>query len=94
MSAAQSGFVNRIITELAKTAPEISPAMVIGTGATQIRQFFPPEQVPIVVAAYMAGIKVTLAIVVALAGFTCLVALFVPRARLNAEALKSAGGAA
>jgi hypothetical protein len=36
ISAAQSGFVNRMITALAKTAPSVSSHMVIGTGATQI----------------------------------------------------------
>jgi hypothetical protein len=42
----------------------------------------------------MAGIKVALAIVVGLTGFTCVIVAFVPRAKLNAEALKNAGGAA
>lgn len=68
--------------------------MVIGTGATQIRRVFPAEQVPTIVLAYMAGIKVALALVVALVGFTCVIVVFVPRARLNAEALKKSGGAA
>ena len=94
MSAAQSGFVNRLMTELGKTLPEVNPQMVIGTGATQIRHVFPADQVPAIVLAYMAGIKVTLALVVGLVGFTCLIVVFVPRKRLNAEALKEAGGVA
>lgn len=89
-AAAQSGFVNRVLTELAKTAPEIDPQKVIATGATQIRTAFPPEQVPAVVLAYMAGIKVTLAIAVGLTSFACLIAVFVPRKRLNAEAIQGA----
>jgi hypothetical protein len=42
----------------------------------------------------MAGIKVVLALVVGLTGLTCVVAVFVPREKLNAEALKNAGAAA
>lgn len=89
-AAAQSGFVNRVLTELARTAPEIDPHMVVATGATQIRHAFTPDQVPLVVLAYMEGIKVTLAIAVSLTCFACLVAVFVPRKRLNAEAIQGA----
>jgi hypothetical protein len=81
-----------MMTELAKTAPDVDPQMVIGTGATQIRHTFPAEQVPGIVLAYMAGIKVTFALVVGLVGFTCVVGLFVPWKKLNAESLQ--GGVA
>ncbi|KAF1841295.1 MFS general substrate transporter [Cucurbitaria berberidis CBS 394.84] len=94
ISAAQSGFVNRMVNELAKTAPHINPQMVIGTGATQIRHAFPADQVPAIILAYMAGIKVTFALVVALVGVTCLLVAFVPREQLHAEAREGAGGAA
>ncbi|KAH7408372.1 major facilitator superfamily domain-containing protein [Phaeosphaeria sp. MPI-PUGE-AT-0046c] len=89
-AAAQSGFVNRVLTELAKTAPEIDPQKVIATGATQIRTAFPPDQVSAVVLAYMAGIKVTLAIAVGLTSFACLLAFLVPRKRINADAIEGA----
>lgn len=94
VSAAQSGFVNRLVSELRKTAPEINPQVVIGTGATQIRHAFPANQVPAIVSAYMSGLKVTFALAVALVGFTCLVVVFVPRKKLNAQALSGAGAAA
>jgi hypothetical protein len=86
--------VNRLLSELARIAPEINPQMVVGTGATQIRNVFPADQIPQIVLAYMAGIKVTLAISLGLTGFTCVIVAFVPRARLNAEAVKNSGGAA
>jgi hypothetical protein len=92
ISAAQSGFVNRMITELAKTAPGVNPQRVIGTGATQIRNAFAAEAVPGIVLAYMAGIKVTFAVTVALAGGSVLVGIFVPWKRLNVENIQ--GGAA
>jgi hypothetical protein len=81
-----------MIVELRKTAPQIDVQMVIGTGATQIRHAFPAEQVPSIVLAYMAGIKVTLALTVSLVGFACLLVVFVPRKRLHTEALQ--GGVA
>lgn len=81
-----------MMSELAKTAPTVDPHMVIGTGATQIRHAFPADQVPGIVLAYMAGIKVTFALVVGLVGFTCVVGLFVPWKKLNAESLQ--GGVA
>jgi hypothetical protein len=89
-SAAQSGFVNRLLTELARTAPEVNPQMVIGTGATQIRHAFPAEQVPAIVLAYMAGIKVTFALAIGLIGTACLFAALVPWKRLNIEAVQGA----
>ncbi|KAH5390533.1 hypothetical protein HBI33_024220 [Parastagonospora nodorum] len=89
-SAAQSGFVNRILTTLAKTAPNISPEMVIGTGATQIRHAFPAEQVPEIVLAYMEGIKVTLILALSLTATACVLVVFVPRKRLNTEAVQGA----
>jgi RsiW-degrading membrane proteinase PrsW (M82 family) len=92
ISAAQSGFVNRMITTLANTVPSVSPQMVIGTGATQIRNAFPVDEVPGIVVAYMAGIKVTFAIAVALGGSSVLASLLVPLKKLHVEKIQ--GGAA
>jgi hypothetical protein len=80
------------MSTLATSAPNIDPQIVIATGATQIRSAFTPNQVPGIVFAYMAGLKVTFALVVALAGFTCLVGLLAPWKRINAESLKESGG--
>jgi hypothetical protein len=90
ISAAQSGFINRLIGTLATHAPDVNPMTVIATGATQIRSAFTPDQVPGIVFAYMAGVKVTFALVVALTGFTCVIGLFVPWKRINVG--ESAGG--
>ncbi|KAL5121289.1 hypothetical protein ACEQ8H_000757 [Pleosporales sp. CAS-2024a] len=91
-SAAQSGFVNRVLTTLAHNSPNVDPQKVLGTGATQIRQAFPPEQVPDIVRAYMAGIKVTLLLALTLTATACILAVFVPSKRLNTEAVQ--GGVA
>ena len=80
-----------MISRLAETAPTINPAIVIGTGATQIRRVFSMEEVPSIIIAYMAGIKVTLAITVGLTAAACLVSFLVPLKRLNAAALQGGG---
>lgn len=83
-----------MVSTLATSAPGVDPQTVIATGATQIRTVFPPDQVPGIVFAYMAGVKVTFALVVSLVGFTCLIGLLAPWKRLNADALKESGGVA
>ncbi|KAL1798642.1 hypothetical protein ACET3X_002679 [Alternaria dauci] len=89
LTAAQSGFVNRMITTLAITAPNVDPQAVIGTGATQLRQRFSAEDLPGIVVAYMAGIKVALAIAIALAGVAVLAAALTPFKKLNMEKVQA-----
>ncbi len=68
--------------------------MVLGTGATQIRDVFSAEQVPGILVAYMAGIKNALAIAIGAVGVAFVVSLFSNFKRMNTDALKGAGGAA
>ncbi len=75
LSAAQSSFNNRMISTLASTAPGVDPVTVLLTGATEIRSAFTAAQIPGVVAAYMAGLKVVFAITVGTFGFACLISL-------------------
>ncbi|OAG20230.1 MFS general substrate transporter [Alternaria alternata] len=89
LTAAQSGFVNRMITTLAITAPNVDPQAVIGTGATQLRQTFSTEDIPGIVVAYMAGTKVALAIAIALAGVAVLAAALTPFKKLNMEKVQA-----
>ena len=94
LSAAQAGFNNRLINVLAVTAPEINPAMVLGTGATQIRTVFTAAQVPLVVDAYMSGLKVVFAITIAAFGISTFIGPLGSWKRLHGEDLKTAGAAA
>lgn len=93
VSAAQSAFVNKMIHKLATSAPSVNPAMVLGTGATQIREVFPAEVVSGIVEAYMEGIKTALALAIGATGVTFLISLFSNFKKLNTEALKSGGAA-
>lgn len=94
VSAAQSAFLNRLITTIASSAPNVNPAMVVGTGATEIRTVFPPEDVPGILIAYMAGIKVALGISIGGAGIALLIGIFGKWKRLNTETMKETGAAA
>lgn len=94
LSAAQSAFNNRMISTIAVTAPGVSPAVVLLTGATQIRSAFTSTQVPGVVAGYMAGLKVVFAISVGAFGFAFLIGLFGSWKKLNASAMKNTSGTA
>jgi len=91
IAAAQAGFVSRLVSTLATSAPNVVPADVIATGATQIRHSFPNDIIGVVFA-YMAGIKVGLAIVVGLAGICCVIGIFAPWKKLNMTAMQ--GGVA
>ena len=65
LSAAQSAFVNKLITTVPFTAPTVNPMQLISTGATQIRTAFTPEELPGILIAYMDGITVTFAMAIA-----------------------------
>lgn len=78
ISAAQAGFVNQLLKELVKTAPNVNPALVVATGATDLRKVFNEDELPGILAAYMEGLKVPYAICIAFAGLSFVIA-FTPR---------------
>ncbi|KAL7923089.1 major facilitator superfamily domain-containing protein [Trichoderma austrokoningii] len=94
VSGAQSAFVNTMIRHVLHHAPQVSEAMLVLTGATEIRNRFPADQQPFVIDGYMAGLKVVFAMCVACTGIATLVGLGMPWKKLNQDALKDAGGAA
>ncbi|KAF3245791.1 hypothetical protein TWF192_007267 [Orbilia oligospora] len=85
VAAGQSAFVNKLLASLPRT-PDIDPMMVVTTGATEIRHAFPAQYVPDIVAAYMAGIRVSLAIPIGAAGVGLIVSFFGKWNRINAAA--------
>lgn len=92
VSAAQSAFVNILIKTLPYSAPGVDPAMVIATGATELRNVFTPDQIPGILVAYMHGLKISFAIAVAATGLALVISLFARWNRLNTAAIS--GGAA
>ncbi|KAJ9132959.1 MFS general substrate transporter [Coniochaeta hoffmannii] len=94
ISAAQSGFVNRLLHRVVTSAPGVNPQQLLLTGATDIRRVFPADQVAGILVAYMAGIKVAFAFTIAACGVAFLISPLMPWERLNKEAVKEAGAAA
>lgn len=93
ISAAQSGFVNQLVQKLPSTAPTVNPALVIATGATELRDVFSATELDGILVAYMAGIKVAFAITIGAVGISLPISLFSRWTNLNAPKL-SAGDAA
>ena len=94
ISAAQCGFNNQLIKYLAIHLPGVDAAVVLGIGATQIRDVFTAAQIPVVIAAYISGLKTVFAIAVAAFGTATLLGLFGNWNRLDAGKIKKAGGGA
>ncbi|EON98258.1 putative efflux pump antibiotic resistance protein [Phaeoacremonium minimum UCRPA7] len=90
ITASQSGFNNQLIRTAATTAPTVSAAALLGTGATDIHTAFSANQIPGIVLAYLAGLRVVWAITISLAGVSLLVTAAVSWKRLHGV---TAGGA-
>ena len=72
----------------------MDPTKVIGTGATELRNVFTHQEIPGILVAYMAGVKVAFAVGIGGVGASFIISLFSDFKRLNAEALKGVGSAA
>ncbi|KAK3056003.1 hypothetical protein LTR09_003237 [Extremus antarcticus] len=94
LSAAQCGFNNQLLKELAINLPNISPEIVLGTGATQIRDTFTATEVPIILDAYVVGLQAVFALATASFGVATIVGCFGSWKKLYAEDLKKATGGA
>lgn len=57
------------------TATSIDRTLLIASGATQLRTIFTPEQLPIVLNAYLVGIKAAFTIAIGMLGFACFASL-------------------
>jgi hypothetical protein len=78
----QSAFVNRLLATLPKTAPGVNPSLVLLTGASELRNVFPPDVLPGVLEAYMVGLKAAFVVAVAFSGLAVLCSLAIPMKKL------------
>jgi hypothetical protein len=90
-SGAAAAFTNRLLIRLPNTVPDVDPAVVIGTGATELRIF--GTSLHSVRIAYMDGIKVAFALGCASMGVAFILALFSRRSKIGGEAARNAMGA-
>ncbi|KAJ2892671.1 uncharacterized protein MKZ38_009486 [Zalerion maritima] len=86
LAAAQSAFVNTMMRKLVDTAPDVEPAQVVATGATDLRLVFSEEELAGILVAYMKGLKVAFALAIAGTGIAFLVGLGSKWDRINVEA--------
>ncbi|KOS18116.1 putative HC-toxin efflux carrier [Escovopsis weberi] len=84
--AGQAAFVNQLLAKLPSTAPGVDPALVIATGAVELRNVFSPEELPGILVAYMHGLKAVFAVGIGMAGAACLCTAFIPWSRLPTHA--------
>ncbi|KAK5070248.1 hypothetical protein LTS08_007923 [Lithohypha guttulata] len=66
ISAAQAGWANRMLDQIAARLPDVNSGLVIATGATELRHVFTAEQLPEILNAYMEGLRIPFAIAIAL----------------------------
>lgn len=86
MAAAQGAFVNQIIITLAATAPSTNSALVVSTGASELRYVFTAEQMTTILPAYMTGLKVAYAISIAAGGIAFCLSPFNNFKKIDAHA--------
>jgi hypothetical protein len=92
--AVQDAFNNQVANELVKRLAEINPATILGTGAMRVRESFSAAQVPVVLDAYMVGLKAVFAIMIASHGVSTVLAVFGSWKRINEGKMKKAAGGA
>ncbi|KAE8350730.1 major facilitator superfamily domain-containing protein [Aspergillus coremiiformis] len=79
---AQSLFGNILLQTLRNTAPDIDAAVVLGTGASEIRKVFAGDDLAAILGAYMAGIKDVFAFALAGSAFAVLLSFLIPLKKL------------
>lgn len=75
VSAAQSILGNTLLKRLAETAPEIDRMLILSVGASQLRNTFSEQQLPVVISAYMDALKGTFALATAMLAISALIAV-------------------
>ena len=76
VQAGQSAFTNTLGQRLPEFAPNVSPEQVLATGASEISQVFQGADLDGILRSYMAGLRVSYAIAIALSCAAAVTALF------------------
>ncbi|KAL8760860.1 MAG: hypothetical protein Q9184_002970 [Pyrenodesmia sp. 2 TL-2023] len=91
VAAGQAAFTNRLIGSLPQNVPDVSPATVVTTGATSLREAFSAEQLPGIIASYLSGIHLTFILATVLIGISLIAAALAPWRKIDAT--KATGAA-
>ncbi|KAK6083264.1 major facilitator superfamily transporter [Seiridium cupressi] len=85
LSAAQSAFVNRMVATVVITAPSVNPALLVSTGAAELRAVFSADELPGILLAYLTGIKAAFAVGIAMFGIATITSVILPWKRLHSK---------
>lgn len=91
VSGAEAAFSNQLLRKLPISAPGVNPALVLATGASELRNVFTADQLPGVLEAYMTGIKAAFAVAIAMMGLGVPVSLLSKWDKLDAHKEGGAG---
>lgn len=92
VSAAQAAFTNRLVQKLPELAPGVDPALVVATGATELRKVFTAEQLVGILQAYMSGLKLTFLLSIVLGGVAVIISVFPKWSSLKGKIEPGMGG--
>ncbi|CEI62816.1 putative efflux pump gsfJ [Fusarium venenatum] len=92
VSGGQAAFVNQMLLDITRNAPQIDKGQLILTGATALRETFSGETLDIVIEGYMHGLNTVFAMAIACVGFSFLITLLTRWNKLNLANIT--GGAA
>ncbi|EON65089.1 hypothetical protein W97_04324 [Coniosporium apollinis CBS 100218] len=94
ISVSQSLFANRLIEAVKQNVQGLDPAIVVGTGATDLRKVIPAAQLAGAIESYMAGLQDAFTLAIALGGVAVLISVgVVVFDRRNLKAKPKAGDA-
>ncbi|VUC21371.1 unnamed protein product [Clonostachys rosea] len=85
VSGSQAAFVNQMISKVMSLNPGVDRALLVLTGATEIRNVFPSEQQHDVIDGYMTGLKVVFAMCIACSGLATVIGLGTRWQRLSQD---------
>ncbi|KAH7177126.1 major facilitator superfamily domain-containing protein [Dactylonectria macrodidyma] len=87
VAAAQTSFLQTMLKEMREVAPQVSQSQLVQTGATEIRQVFDENIIPLVIRTYMEGLKDAFTLVIAATGVAFAVSLGTRWSRLKTNNL-------
>ncbi|KAK2016427.1 MFS general substrate transporter [Colletotrichum eremochloae] len=83
VSGAQTAFANILIQRVQTSAPDVSPEALVTVGSGQLRKAFRPDQIPVILVAYMNGITITFIVVAGAGALAFILSTYIPWKRLN-----------
>lgn len=85
IAAGQAAFVNKLVQRLPELAPDVDIALVVATGASELRKTFDAKDITGILDAYMDGLKLSFLLCIVLAGVGMIVSMFMKWVNLKGK---------